>query len=171
MKFSVSVFLFSVLFLLGGCGYKIGFLKHPQISSAAVAPVTNETLLYNASATLRALLCERIMNDGTYKLQREDQADCIIHTKVRKASFSEISWNSDDDENGEFLPNHYRVSVELEYAVIMPVKVKPIIGPAKVTGEAMFDNMIDLETARRNGVKQALWDGSKKIVDAMTEAW
>lgn len=171
MRLLSSTFLFTVIFLLGGCGYKIGFIGHPQISSVAVARVTNETLLYNASGTLRALLCERIMNDGTYKLLRESQADCIIHTKVLKASFSEISWDSDDDDNGEYLPNHYRVTVDLEYSVILPGRVKPLIGPAKIQGSAMFDNMIDLETARRNGVRQALWDGTKKIVDALTEAW
>ena len=171
MKLLSSLLLFSILILAGGCGYKIGFTGHPQIKSVAVAPVVNETLLYNASGTLRALLCERIMNDGTYKLLRESNADCIIHTKVLKASFSEISWDSDDDDNSEFLPEHYKVKVDLEFSVIMPGKVQPVIGPGKITGEAMFDNMIDLETARHQGVKQALWDGSKKIVDALTESW
>ena len=171
MKVKISLLIVATAFFLCGCGYRIGFTGHPQINSIAVAPVTNETLLFNAAGTLRSLLCERIMNDGTYKLRREADADCIIHARVVKADFSEISWSSDEDITGEYFPEYYRVKVEIEYSLILPGKVKPIVGPAKVTGEAMFDHIIDLETARRSGVKQALWDGSKKIIDSCTEAW
>ena len=171
MKIRTTV-LFAVLALfLTGCGYRIGHMGHPQISSLAVAPVTNETLLFNAAGTMRALLCERIMNDGTYKLLNESKADCILHARVVNAKFSEISWSSDDGDSGDFFPEYYRVQVEVQYSVILPGRVEPLIGPAKVKGTAMFDHTIDLETARRNGVKQALWDASKKIIDACTESW
>jgi hypothetical protein len=167
-----TTFLFMVLALfLTGCGYRIGFMGHPQISSLAVAPVTNETLIYNAAGNLRALLCERIVTDGTYKLLSESKADCILTARVVSAEFSQVSWSSSNDDEEEFLPEYYRVNVKVEYSVILPGRVKPLIGPDSVTGTAMFDHVVDLETARRNGVKQALWDASKKIVDACAEAW
>ena len=156
---------------LTGCGYRIGFMGHPQISSLAVAPVTNETLIYNAAGNLRALLCERIVTDGTYKLLSESKADCILTARVVSAEFSQVSWSSSNDDEDEFLPEYYRVNVKVEYSLILPGRVKPLIGPDSVTGTAMFDHVVDLETARRNGVKQALWDASKKIVDACAEAW
>jgi hypothetical protein len=172
MKKFVFLFCFAALLLLSGCGYRIGFTGHPQLSSMAVAPVTNETLLFNAAGTLRALLCERVMSDGSYKLKRESDADCILHARVLKAEFSEISWSSDDDDDrGNFFPEYYRVRVTVQYSLILPGKVKPLVGPATVTGTAMFDRSVDLENARRSGVKQALLDASKKIVDACTEAW
>ena len=168
---SLCTLLLAALFL-SGCGYRIGFTGHPQISSLAVAPVTNETLLFNAAGTLRSLLCERIMNDGTYKLKRENDADCVIHARVVKSTFNEISWtSSNSDDTGDFFPEYYKVTVTVEYSVILPGRLTPLIGPVKVTGEAMFDHVIDLETARRNGVKQALWDAAKKIIDGCTEAW
>ena len=170
---SLCTLLLAALFR-SGCGYRIGFTGHPQISSLAVAPVTNETLLFNAAGTLRSLLCERIMTDGTYKLKSESDADCIVNARVVKAEFSEISWSSDDDddeENRKFFPEYYRVKVTVQYSVILPGRVKPLIGPATVVGSAMFDHAVDLENARRSGVKQALWDASKKIVDACSEAW
>lgn len=167
-----EVFLFVLLaFLLTGCGYRIGFMGHPQINSLAVAPVVNETLIFNAAGNLRASLCERIVTDGTYKLLSESKADCILNARVVDAVFSQVSWSSDDNDEDEFLPDYYRVTVKVQYSVILPGRVKPLIGPATVTGTAMFDHIVDLETARRNGVKQALWDASKKIVDACTEAW
>ena len=167
-----TIILSAVLALgLSGCGYRIGFVGHPQIESLAVAPVVNETLLFNASGNLRALLCERIMTDGTYKLRDEGKADCIVNARIVNAEFSEVSWSSDDQDSGDYFPEYYRVKVKVQYSVILPGRVTPLIGPATVVGTAMFDHMIDLETARRNGVKQALWDASKKIVDACTESW
>ena len=128
MKVKISILFFAAAFFLGGCGYRIGFTGHPQINSVAVAPVTNETLLFNAAGTLRSLLCERIMNDGTYKLRREADADCIIHARVVKADFSEISWSSDEDITGEYFPEYYKVKVEIEYSLILPGRVKPLVG-------------------------------------------
>lgn len=173
MKFRSCLCAVAAAICLTGCGYRIGFVGHPQISSVAVAPVTNETLIFNAAGELRALLCERVMTDGSYKLGREADADAIIHARVLRADFSEISWESDrdDEDNGDYFPDYYRVQVEVEYSLILPGRVKPLVGPAKVKGIAMFDRAVDLENARLKGVKQALWDASKKIVDACAEAW
>ena len=169
MNTRVIAFLAAGLLLLSGCGYRIGFMGHPQISSIAVAPVTNETLVFNAASMMRSLLCERITTDGTYKLKRESDADCTIHARVIKADFQQISWASSDDD--VFFPEFYKVVVSVEYSVILPGRVKPLMGPEVVKGSAMFDHIIDLETARRNGVRQALWDAAKKITDGVTERW
>ena len=158
--------------MLCGCGYRIGFIGHPQIKSMGVAPVTNETLSYNAAGVLRSLLCERIMNDGTYKLLRESQADCILYAKVLKVDYSERTWSSNNNHNaGEFFPEYYKVTATVEYSVVIPGRVKPLIGPAKVKGTAMFDHVIDLEHARNVAAKYALWDATKKIIDKCTETW
>ena len=158
--------------MLCGCGYKIGFMGHPQIKSLGVAPVTNETLSYNGAGQLRALLCERIMNDGTYKLLRENEADCVLYAKILKVEFRKRSWSTDDNHNsGVFFPKYYNVKVTVEFSVIVPGRVSPLIGPAKVIGSAMFDHIIDLEHARQVAVKYALWDATKKIIDKCTETW
>lgn len=169
MKKTLFAFCAAVLLLVPGCGYRIGLTGHPQISSIAVAPVANETLFFNAAGMLRSHLCERITTDGTYKLERETDADCTIHARVLRLDFSQISWSSKDDDL--FFPEFYRVKVTVEFSVILPGRVKPLIGPETITASAMFDHIVDLETARRNGVKQALWQAAKKIVDGVTERW
>ena len=172
MNFKNLLAAMAVLFMLCGCGYRVGFLGHPQIRSLGVAPVSNETLSYNAAGVLRSLLCERIMNDGTYKLLSESKADCIIYAKILKMEFRERSWSSSDNHNaGEYFPDYYRVTATVEYSVIIPGRVQPLIGPARVTGSAMFDHIIDLEHARNVGAKSALWEATKKIIDQCTEAW
>ena len=64
--------LFLLLFLLlGGCGYQVGSLMHPQVKTVAVAPVVNETVAYNVAAEMRGLLCECFITDGSLKLVDE----------------------------------------------------------------------------------------------------
>lgn len=169
MKKTLFAFCIIVLLLAPGCGYRIGFTGHPQISSVAVAPVVNETLFFNAAGMLRSHLCERITTDGTYQLKRESDADCTIHARVLRLDFSQVSWSARDDDR--FFPEYYRVKATVEFSVILPGRVKPLIGPETVTASAMFDHIVDLETARRNGVKQALWQAAKKVVDGVTERW
>ena len=169
MKKTLFALCAAVLLLAPGCGYRIGFTGHPQISSVAVAPVVNETLFYNAAGMLRSHLCERITTDGTYELRRESDADCVIHARVLNLKFSQLSWSAKEDE--KYFPEYYQVTAKVEFSVILPGRVKPLIGPRNVTATAMFDHIIDLETARRNGVKQALWQAAKKVVDGVTESW
>lgn len=169
MKKTLCALCAAFFLLASGCGYRIGFMGHPQISSVAVAPVTNETLFFNAAGMLRSHLCERITTDGTYKLLRESNADCVIHARVLRFDFSQVSWSSSSDR--EFFPESYRVKATVEYSVILPGRVKPLIGPQVVVASAMFDHIVDLETARRNGVRQALWQAAKMIVDGVTERW
>lgn len=172
MNFKTLIAMIAAAFVLCGCGYRIGFMGHPQIRTLGVAPVANETVSYNAAGVLRSLLCERIMNDGTYKLKSESSADCILYAKVLKVEFSERTWSSNNNHNaGKFFPEYYNVAVTVEYSVIIPGRVKPLIGPVKVKGNAMFDHVVDLEHARNTGVKYALWDATKKIIDQCTETW
>ena len=169
MKKTLCALCAAVLLLAPGCGYRIGFMGHPQISSIAVAPVANETLFFNAAGILRSHLCERITTDGTYQLRRESDADCTIHARVLRFEFSKVATSSRPDT--DFFPESYRVKATVEYSVILPGRVKPLIGPVAVEGGAMFDHIVDLETARRNGVRQALWQAAKRVVDGITERW
>ena len=165
-----NLFLLAVVLLISGCGYHIGTLAHPQLKSVAVAPVTNETLSYNASAVLRSKLTEVFMTDGSLKLKSSSTADCIVYARILKVNFVDISGhvsNTDDD----FLPDEWKVVVEVEYSVIIPGRAKPLIGPRKVSGQAEFVCDTDLEIARNNGVRQALFMVSKTIVSNLTEAW
>jgi len=166
--FSAVAFL---LLLNCGCGYQIGFLNHPQLQSIAVAPVTNETLMYNGASTLRDLLCERIMTDGSMKLRSQSTADCILHARILNVKFEELSRSSKDENDDKFFPTFYSVTATLEFSVILPGRVEPLFRSVTVNGTAEFARSGDLETARLNGFKQALWDGSKKIVDQIMEGW
>ncbi len=159
----------AVTAIISGCGYRIGYMGHPQLSTVAVAPVSNDTLSYNAAAILRQKLTEVFTTDGTMKLKSISAADCIVYAKITKVSYVESSGHLNDDD--DFLPNEWRVTATVEFSVVIPGRAKPLIGPKTVTGSAEFISDADLENARTYGLRQALFDASRTIVSNVTEAW
>ncbi|MBE6398976.1 MAG: hypothetical protein E7041_02410 [Lentisphaerae bacterium] len=164
---SVAALIAAVV--LGGCGYSVGPIGHPQLKTVAVAPVANETLSYNAAAQMRNLLSECFTTDGTMKLVSATQADCIVYASVKEVTISEVSWSSNDDD--DYQPNEWRCRVKVNYSVIIPGRGKPLIKERSVTGSAEFVTGPDLESSRLNGMRQAMFDASKTIVSNITEAW
>ena len=167
-RYILSILAASALTLCG-CGYRIGSLMHPQVESIAIAPVTNETVAYNLAPQVRGLLCETFQQDGSLQLRRESNADCILYARITNIKFSESTWSSTyDDEN--FVPTEWKVSVTIEYTVVIPGDLKPL-AKGKATGSATFMTGADMETGRTNGIRLAAFDAAKKIVHNVTEGW
>ncbi len=159
------------ILLSGGCGYRVGSLMHPQIKTIAIAPVTNETLLYNLSADVRGLLAERFMTDGSLKVVNMDEADCILYAKVVDARFSEVSWSSRNEKEDYFVPNQWRATLAIEYSVILPGRGTPLFGSRTASGSAEFETGPDMEIGRSYGVRQAAYAAAKNVVSGVTEGW
>ncbi len=161
--------------LLGsaGCGYRVGGMMHPQIKTIAVAPVVNETLMYNAAAVVRGALCERFTTDGSVKLVSQSKADCILYARVLSATFMETSWSSHEYQNGQdsYTPNEWTLSLEIEYSVVLPGKLEPLVSKRRAQGSTSFTSGPDIESSRLNAMRQAAFDASKSIVSAITEGW
>lgn len=156
--------------LVGGCGYRIGSLMHPQIKSIAIAPVTNETVVYNVGPQVRGLLCETFQQDGSLQLKRESNADCVLYARVFSIKFNQMAW-SNNYENENYVPTQWNVIVELEYSVVIPGELKPLISKRKASGQATFMTGADMETGRMSGIRQAAYEASKKVVAQVTEGW
>lgn len=169
MKFLSYMTLLFLALLLNGCGYQVGSLMHPQVKTIAVAPVVNETAAYNVAAEMRGLLCECFMTDGSLKLVDEKEADCIVYARVLDIAFAELNWSSVDDD--EFVPNEWRVQMNVEFSVIVPGSARPLISTRTVSGTAEFQTGPDMYIGRRNGIRQAAYDAAKKLVSAVTEGW
>ncbi len=163
MIFSAAVLLFN------GCGYAVGNLGHPQLESVAVAPVDNETLFYNAAAQMRGMLTECFTTDGTLKLVSMTKADCIVYAKITEVKFNSIDWSDGDDD--EMTANEWQCSVSVSYSVILPGRAKPLVESRNVSGTTKFTSGPDLESARINGMRQAMYSAAKNIVASVTEAW
>jgi hypothetical protein len=168
-KFSViSIALLALLFT--GCGYRVGSLMHPQIKSIAIAPVTNDTMMYNVAAQMRGLLAECFQSDGSLKLVNEGTADCILYAKVTNAKFSQVSW-SDSNNDNDFLPSQWSVSISAKITVMIPGRATPLIRETSISGSSQFSGGPDLETSRTSAVRQACFEAAKQAVAKVTEAW
>ena len=156
--------------LVPGCGYRVGSIMHPQIKSIAIPPVTNETLAYNVGPQMRALLCEAFQQDGSLQLKRESNADCILYARVTYISFSQVAW-SNNNVDEDYLPTEWRVNLSVEYSVVIPGELKPLINKRSTTGSARFMTGADMEAGRMSGIRQASYDAARKIVAQVTEGW
>ena len=137
------------VFLTTGCGYKVGNLMHPQVKSIAIAPVSNDTMLYNAAALMRGALAECFQSDGSLKLTSEGTADCILYARVTKAVFHQISWeNNANDDDDEFLPDQWQVTVTAKIMIMIPGKADPLIRETTINGSTKFVTGGDLENSR-----------------------
>lgn len=170
-KLSVIAIAFAAL-IFSGCGYRAGSLMHPQIKTIAIAPVSNETMMYNAAAQMRGLLAECFQSDGSLKLVNEGTADCILYAKVTNATFSQVSWaNNNSDADDDFLPNQWSVTVSAKITVMLPGRAEPLIKETSISGSSQFSGGPDLETSRTYAVRQACYEAAKQAVSKVTEAW
>ena len=168
--------LFSTLFcalflavLLGGCGYRIGFTKHPQLNSIAVAPVINETEIYNASSDMRMMMTEVVMKDGTYKLSDLQRADAILYITVDNIAFGEATRATISDQL-EYRPDEWRVMLKVSYKLIIPGRGKPLL-QGKQFAEIRFQAGADVDSGRLKAVRQASYEAARKIITAIAEGW
>jgi len=165
-----KLLLVGAALFLSGCGYHLGSIMHPQVKSIAVAPVVNETAVYNAASEMRMMLCEQIMTDGSLELTDMETADCILQARILNVSYTEVtsaSYNNDVI----YRPTEWRIVVTMEFKVIIPGKREPLISTRTVTGNTLFQVQADLETNRHQATLLACGNAAYNAVIAITEAW
>ncbi len=156
--------------LLAGC-YKMGSLAHPQLKTVAIAPVINDTTFYNASATMRDLLCEAFQLDGSLKLVSLEEADCIVYAKITTVSVSASGDNNYDEGRGIYLPALWKITVDAEFTVAVPGRATPLVGPRGVSGYAQYQKNVDPQISQLYGLAQACRMAAQDVVSLTTEAW
>ena len=172
MKHLVSTALLcAAITALSGCGYRMGNLGHPQLSTVAVAPVTNDTMAYNGSAVLRGLLCELFTTDGTMKLVSMREADCIVYARIVDFHYRPIGEKRTYTGEKTFLSEEWRCYVEVEFSVVLPGRGKPLIQNRTVQSSAKYITQPDLESSRLSALRQALYRAARTIVSNLTEGW
>lgn len=174
MKRHLAALLMSAaaLSLLCGCGYRIGTMGHPQIHTIAIAPVKNDTTVYNLAWILRNVLVEQFMLDGTLKAVDEKKADCILYARIVSSTVRVVSEKHKyDRSSGSFEPDEWAITVNAEYSVIIPGQKKPLIPLRTVSGSANYQSPGDVDAARRRAASQACREAAQEIVEFTTEAW
>lgn len=163
--------------LFTGCaGYNTGRIGHPQIDSIAVATVQNMTSRPELRVELQKGLRAAVQNNGAYKLKVGSSADCIIHTRVMSVETDGVgsafrAEDKDNDSLQDYGSSIYRVTMQVEYTVLLPGKSRPLIPLTKVSGYGRFTEMGDIEVARKIASRSAAGDVAQQIISQITEAW
>ena len=160
---------FLLLMTLSGCGYRIGFTGHPQLESIAVAPAVNETAIYNVASDARMMMCEVIMQDGTFKLSDQHNADAILYMTVKETAFASVSDASIENDN-QYKPTEWRTQVTVDYKLVIPGQGEPLKS-GTVQGNARFQAPLDVEGSRLRAVRQACYEASRQIIYNIAEGW
>lgn len=168
----LSVVCALLMLTLCGCGYRAGSLMHPQIKTIAIAPVSNDTMMYNAAAQMRGVLSECFQSDGSLRLVSESSADCILYAKVTGATFSQVSWDSNsDNSDDEFLPDQWTLVISAKITVMVPGRAEPLVRETTISGSTTFVAGPDIESSRYYAVRQACFQAAKQAVSRVTESW
>lgn len=168
--------LFSAV--LTGClsSYQDSSLMHPQVKTIAIAPIKNQTFKPNLNRYCMLSATPAFQNDGSLKVSKENNADCILYATVTDykvhgfgTSYRGSQKNGDDEKN--YGSTSYKAFVTIQFTVLLPGNEKPLITTRSVMGDARFNGLGDVEVSKRRALKQASDDAVKKMVAAITEAW
>ena len=171
-KILSAILISSILAFSSGCGYRIGAraMMHPQIKSIYIAEVQNDTLEALAASIMRQQLAERFMFDGALKLKNSGESDCVMYAKITKVD--NVTVRSDSHDNYlTYRPALFRLTVTLEFKVIIPGSGELLVPGRSVSGSSEYQILADPAISRLNALKQACYNAARLAVEYTTEAW
>ena len=160
----------SMSFLIGGCGYQVGSIMHPQVKTIAIAPIKNETIEMMATQFMRQALSEQFELDHSLSVKGLEEADCVLYGKIISVKTTAVGYDSTNDEES-YTPAEFGLEVNFEFVVIIPGRTKPLINNRRIVGRANYQVAMDNDIARRRGIQQACREAAKQIVIYTVEAW
>ena len=163
---------FCALFL-ASCGYyHMGSMMHPQIKTIAISTIRNDTREPLLTELARNQIAARFQSDNSLKLVSKEEADCILYVRLVSSTTTmrryRVSYNNEEDE---YRPAEFRVSLTAEMEVLIPGRSEPLIRKRTVTGSANYEYNVDPQVGKYYGLRQACFDLGGMIVEYTTEAW
>ena len=173
MKLSKLLFALTITIFLAGCsGYKVGSLMHPDIKTIGIGKIKNTTDQPRLALFMREKLKERFMQDASVKVVAVADADIIITGKItdyRINTRGRTTQDEREDEEEGFFATIFRTTIQFKYEVKNQKGWD--ITEGSVSEGADFTEIIDQLEEKRNALRRAAYEVSKKVVSEITEAW
>lgn len=164
----LTPFLLAV-FLLAGCGYKLGEIRPTPMRSVrtlAVPTFKNKTYEPRIEVLFADTLIKQLQQDGTYTIVSDNTADAILNctvTQIERRSLRSV-------QNNVLATSEFGIVVEVSYEVIDRVTgIKLMDG--RVRGQASFFSDNDLQTTERQALPIAARNLSIELSTRITEGW
>lgn len=175
-----TLFLLPLLLLTGCAGYHLGPLKperYKDITKIAVSTLHNQTLAPDIEVLLSNAIIKQLMQDGTYKLVDEKNADAILEVTLefvdRKSARNVVG--------DVLLSKEYTLNLR-GHAAFKKVKTGEVLENRSVVGSTSFfasgSSVANLPTLaadvnqdERQAIPLAAQDLAVHIVALITEGW
>ena len=144
-----------------------------QFHTIAIGPVENKTDEPRLTVYTKRKLSELITLDGAMKISRFRDAEGILHTNILSYTvdgIGEVQIESADSDQRKFRSSVFRVHVTIEYSVTDPIDQQVLVSPQEVHGIAEFNELVDLDIVKRDGLRRAIYDACDQIVSLIVDA-
>ncbi len=165
------LFLLAPVLLLVSCaGYQLGGVKPAslaQVNTIAVPMFTNTTLHPRAEALATSAVANAIVQDGTYRISKTDDADAVLEGNLLEIKYSAIRGTRLDTLLPEELTNRVTLGWTLRDAR-NPAKV---LASGTSTGSSQLFVSSNLQTARNNALPEALERAGEALVSRIANGY
>ncbi|MEO7098697.1 MAG: LPS assembly lipoprotein LptE [Luteolibacter sp.] len=168
MKF--FTLLAPALLLVSCAGYQLGGTKPAslkQVKTIAVPMFSNATLFPRAEALATSAVANAIVQDGTYRIGKVDNADAILEGNLRNIKYSTIRGTRLDTLLPEELKNTVTIQWELRDAR-NPTK---ILASGSSSGSSQLFAGSNLQTARNNALPEAFERAGEALVSRLANGF
>lgn len=165
-----SVLLAPFLFLVSCVGYQLGGVKPAslaKVQSIAVPMFSNATQHPRAEALATSAVANAIVQDGTYRIARSDQADAVLEGNLREIRYSVIRSNRFDTLRPEELLN----TVTLDWKLLDARDRTKVLASGRSTGISQLFVAENLQTARNNALPEALERAGEAMVSSIANGY
>jgi outer membrane lipopolysaccharide assembly protein LptE/RlpB len=161
--------LIALVFLVSGCGYKLGEIRPTPMRSVRTLSVPNfknETYESRVEVLFGDTVVKRLQQDGTYQLVNSSQADAILSctiANIRTNSLRSVI-------NNVLATSEFGLIVEVRYEVTHQGS-GAILMQGTVLGNSSFFSGNDLQTSKQQALSNAALDLADKLTAQVAEGW
>ena len=168
MKF--FALLAPALLLVSCAGYQLGGTKPAslkQVKTIAVPMFSNATLFPRAEALATSAVANAIVQDGTYRIGKVDNADAILEGNLRNIKYSTIRGTRLDT----LLPEELRNTVTIEWELRDARNPTKVLASGSSSGSSQLFAGSNLQTARNNALPEAFERAGEALVSRLANGF
>jgi hypothetical protein len=163
--------LLAPFFSLVSCvGYQLGGVKPASLANVrtiAVPMFSNSTQHPRAEALATSAVANAIVQDGTYRIARSEQADAVLIGDLREIKYSVIRSNRLDTMRPEELAN----TVTLNWSLLDARDRTKVLASGTSRGISQLFVSENLQTARNNALPEALERAGEALVSRIANGY
>ena len=163
--------LLAPFLLLASCvGYQLGGVKPAslaKVQTIAVPMFSNATQHPRAEALATSAATNAIVQDGTYRIARSDQADAVLEGNLREIKYSVIRGNRLDTLRPEELAN----TVIIDWKLLDARDRTKVLASGTSRGVSQLFVSENLQTARNNALPEALERAGEAMVSRIANGY